>query len=184
MGVVADPRGPDDVAALADLLFDSQTGVHLTTGPVVRARENTSDLATELVILAPMDDVQLRQLAAQINSKLAAGQSSEGILAAVGVLTVTQARSRLGPVPPPAGGWQPWILQNIYGGVRPGAFDTTLPVLVDQLMNRSAQSSAEFEDALLQALQEYAASTTARPPEWAAARRASPGRQAHGEGLG
>jgi hypothetical protein len=62
----------------------------------------------------------------------------------VAATSVGEALIRFGPVAPPAEGWAAFVLRTCYGGVMPAPLDTTFPMLVALVAERSAQQSERY----------------------------------------
>lgn len=137
------------VITLAARLFTAQTGQPLPGASSARVLSDQSDDAASKVVVVPMSDQQLEQLATATQESITAGSPRQGWLAEVQVVTTAEALQRMGPVPPPEGGWAAYVVQRVYGGMQPGALDTTFPVLVGVLSARSQQPPTMFQEALL-----------------------------------
>lgn len=146
----------DRLPAAAFGIFAEATGIDLGDRQVrarfaldlpVIVRFVDADLNPVTALYVAADRSGLAALAAEINRTLGA-HLARGVLTEVAVVPLPEALMRIGPVAPPPGGWRAVILHEVYGGVVPGALDTTFPVLVAQITARSREPAAQFALAL------------------------------------
>lgn len=149
---------------LALRLFASQTGQTIPGASAAVVQADTSDFEITKVVLVPTTGQALEQLAAAAGDAIDAGSPLQPVLDEVAVVSVAEALERIGPVAPPQDGWDSWVIANVYDGVPPGALDTTFPLLVSLLTERSVQSATSFRQALLGVATVCPAPTPPPPP--------------------
>jgi hypothetical protein len=143
------PVTSTSLITLASRLFAAQTGQPLPNTSAAVVRSDLSDDQASQVVLVPMSAARLERLAADAQQTLGTGSTQQGWLAEVQVMTLGEALLRIGPVPPPANGWAAYVVQQVYGGMSPGALDTTFPLLVSMVSARSVQPATPFQQAFL-----------------------------------
>jgi len=147
--------GGMSVQQAAARLFYAQTGVALPASSA-SVEADPNDAETTQVVVMTMSASELTMLATLAGQAIAAGTAPEGVLSSVEAISTVDAVARLGPVPPPPGGWAAFVVNQVYGGSPPGALDTVFPLLVSQIAQRTQSSPDIFESALLLALRDCA----------------------------
>lgn len=137
--------------------FKAQTGLDLSDADVqanfTLSNRNLLSLTTAdynpfnvLGVFTTMGGLNLVQ--SVIADTIGTAQVDDYTLSGVEVQSVTNARKKLGPTPPPSTGWQEYLVQNYYGGKAPGQFNTDIDALTTQITTNAAQDNGYVTTAL------------------------------------
>jgi hypothetical protein len=137
--------------------FQEQTGVDPTDKHVemnfVLGNKQVVKLQTDnymafdvLCLFTTRDALSL--LAEGIQGLLNSNTPLEDTLNNVAVFPINKARQQLGAVSPPPKGWQSYLIQNYYGGVRPSQLNMEIGVLTTALSASAKQDNSFFITAL------------------------------------
>ncbi|MCJ9429037.1 NUDIX domain-containing protein [Kordiimonas marina] len=157
-GLVGGPIGQNETPEAAAIrTFHEQTGLDLTDSDVGsnfllqnRSMINlkTENYATFSVQCIFTTMAALSLLQTVITDVIGTTQVSEGTLAGAKVLSMSDARNKIGATPVPSGGWKDVVIREYFDGKSPGQLNTEIDTLTSDLTTAAAQDTSYFTTAL------------------------------------
>lgn len=130
-------------------LFAAQTAQPLPNAAKATVQAEQSDFVMTEYVIVPMSEAVLDRLAAATAQAIVSRAPQQGVLSTVESLSLPEALERLGPIAPPADGWEAFVVAQAFAGQQPGPLDIEVPALTTMLTYRTVQTSDTFQQALL-----------------------------------
>ncbi len=152
-GVVCAPQGKSQqIAETAYAAFLAQTGIDLndplvtekyqikTNEPKTLQDANYNPVPV-LYIVCQANGMQALQ--ADVQGNIAARKVQDGVLESAVVKRISEAKTLLGPLPPPPKGWQPYVIEHYYGG-NPPKLNPPIDAQTKTMRERSGKEPVGF----------------------------------------
>lgn len=151
--IAGQPMSGQTIVQGAYAVFLAQTGIDLADPQTAAAYGMDATSAQDLqdANYNPVPTLYVRctasglaSLARDIQGKLQDNQPAEGVLLEAQVKRLSEAKSLIGPVPPPPDGWRNFLIRNHWGGKAPGQLNTEIDALTATIAANTAARPTGF----------------------------------------